>query len=60
MLNNATAIVDFFNKQDEIKKAKLNIKRPLLAANNPTLHDIELRNAVMERFMELARVKFKP
>lgn len=59
MLDEATGIVDFFKKQDEVKKVKLNIKRKLLDAKDKTLHDPDLRTAVMDRFMELARVKFQ-
>jgi len=55
MLDDATEIVDFFNKQDEIKAVKRKIKRKLVEAS---FDDKELRKAVMERFMELAKVKF--
>ena len=59
MLDEATAIVDFFRKTDAIKNVRRQIKRTLLDANNETLHDEGLRNAVMDRFMELAKVRFK-
>ncbi|MCP3670263.1 MAG: hypothetical protein GY814_07495 [Gammaproteobacteria bacterium] len=59
MLDEATTIVDFFKKVDEIKNDRKQIKRTLLNASNDTLHDSGLRNAVMDRFMELAQVKFK-
>ena len=59
MLNEATSIVDFFKKQDEVKKVKLNIKRALIDSKNDALGDADLRKAVMDRFMELAKVKFK-
>lgn len=52
MLNDATAIVNFFDKHDEIKS----VKRRILETS---FDDAELRKVVMERFMELARVKFK-
>ena len=55
MLNDATDIVDFFNKQDEIKKVKQNIKRRIVETS---FDDPDLRRAVMDRFMELAKVKF--
>ena len=42
-----------------IKKVRKQIKRTLLNANNVTLHDPDLRKAVMDRFMELSVVKFK-
>ena len=56
MLNGATAIVNFFDKHDEIKSVKRNIKRRIL---DTSFDDAELRKVVMERFMELAKVKFK-
>jgi len=56
MLDKATEIVNFFNKQDEIKSVKRNIKRRIL---DTSFDDAELRKVVMDRFMELARVKFK-
>ena len=56
MFNIATAIVNFFDKHDEIKSVKRNIKRRILET---TFDDAELRKVVMERFMELAKVKFK-
>ena len=59
MLNEATSIVDFFKKHDEVKKVRQGIKRTLLNAENAVLGDAELRKAVMDRFMELAKVKFK-
>lgn len=59
MLDEATAIVDFFKKHDEVKRVRLDIKRKLLDAKNETLHDPDLRKVVMDRFMELAKVKYK-
>lgn len=56
MLDEATAIVDFFKKQDEVKKMKKRIKRRILEAS---FDNDELRTVVMDRFMELAKVKFK-
>ena len=56
MLDEATEIVNFFDKQDEIKVVKRNIKRRILETS---FDDGELRKVVMERFMELAKVKFK-
>jgi hypothetical protein len=55
MLDEATEIVDFFKKQDEIKAVKLKIKRQLVETS---FDDADLRKAVMDRFMELAKVKF--
>ena len=59
MLDAATAIVDFFKKPDEVKNVRKQIKRTLLDADSEVLHDSGLRNAAMDRFMELAQVKFK-
>ncbi len=56
MLDEATVIVDFFNKQDEIKRVQKKIKRTIIETS---FDDAELRKAVMDRFMELAKVKFK-
>jgi type I restriction enzyme R subunit len=56
MLDEATVIVDFFNKQDEIKRVQKKIKRTII---DTSFDDAELRKAVMDRFMELAKVKFK-
>jgi len=56
MLDEATAIINFFDKHDEIKSVKRNIKRRIL---DTSFDDAELRKVVMERFMELAKVKFK-
>ena len=59
MLDAATAIVDFFKKPDAVKNVRKQIKRTLLDADSEVLHDSGLRNAAMDRFMELAQVKFK-
>jgi type I restriction enzyme R subunit len=56
MLDEATAIVDFFNKQDEIRRVKQRIKRRILETS---FDDPDLRRVVMDRFMELAQVKYK-
>jgi type I restriction enzyme R subunit len=56
MLEEATIIVDFFNKHDEIKAVRKKIKH---AIGDTTFDDAGLRKAVMDRFMELAKVKFK-
>lgn len=55
MLDEATEIVDFFKKQDEIKAVKKKIKRELLETS---FDDEDLRKVVMDRFMQLAKVKF--
>jgi type I restriction enzyme R subunit len=53
MLDEATQIVDFFNKWDEQKRVKRNIKRVIIAN-----FDESMVKPVSERFMELAKVKF--
>lgn len=55
MLDDATRIVDFFSKTDEVKSAKKKIKRIILETS---FDDEELRKSVIERFMGLAKVKF--
>ena len=54
MLNEATQIVDFFDKWDAQKKVRRDIKRVVI--ENFDEHLVKL---VTERFMELAKVKFK-
>ncbi|MDA9982619.1 hypothetical protein N9H39_07775 [Gammaproteobacteria bacterium] len=56
MLDEATDIVDFFKKQDEVKRMKKSIKRRILETS---FDDTDIRKAVMDRVMELAKVKFK-
>lgn len=55
MFEEATQIVDFFNKQDEIKRMKKAIKRIVL---DQSFGDKALVNILQERFMELAKTKF--
>ncbi len=52
----SSKIVGFFLKQDEIKTMQRNIKRAMIEEG---FDDPELRKIVIERFMELAKVKFK-
>ena len=54
MLDEATQIVDFFNKWDEQKRVKRSIKRVIIEN-----FDESVVKPVTERFMELAEVKFK-
>ena len=54
MLAEATQIVGFFDKWDEQKRVKRDIKRVVIAE-----FDESLVKPVTERFMELAEVKFK-
>ncbi|WP_288841662.1 type I restriction endonuclease subunit R [uncultured Deefgea sp.] len=56
MMDEATAIVDFFKKPDEIKGMQKKIKRTIVESS---FDDEALRRVVMDRFMELAKVKFK-
>ncbi|WP_319549361.1 hypothetical protein [Desulfogranum marinum] len=57
MLDEASVIIDFFKKHDEVKAMKRKIKHGLLDTSFGS--DKELRKTVIGRFMELARVKFK-
>ena len=52
----ASQIIGFFQKQDEIKTMERNIKRSMI---EEYFDDRELRKVVIERFMDLAKVKFK-
>ena len=54
-INEATMIVDFFNKPDEIKRMKKEIKRDVLMRS---FGDKALVSILQERFMELAKTKF--
>ncbi|MGI9371858.1 MAG: type I restriction endonuclease subunit R [Hyphomicrobiales bacterium] len=54
MLDETTKIDDFFNKSDEQKRVKLEIER-VVAAN----FDQALVKPITEKFMDLARIKFK-
>jgi len=56
MMEEATSIVGFFEKWDEVKRVKKNIKRTIL---NEPYGTKELVGAITDRFMELAKVKFK-
>ena len=53
MLDEATQIVDFFDKWDEQRRVKRDIKRVIIAN-----FDESMVKPVSERFMELAKVKF--
>ena len=55
MLDEATQIVGFFSKQDEIAGMKRKIKRRIVSSS---FDDEELRAVVMDRVMELAKVRF--
>ncbi|MEI6895762.1 MAG: HsdR family type I site-specific deoxyribonuclease [Colwellia sp.] len=55
MLDMVTNIVDFFNKQDEVRRMKKEIKRAVL---DQPFGDKALVNILQERFMDLAKTKF--
>jgi len=56
VMEDATSIVGFFDKWDEQKRVKRLIKRALLDEDFGTK---ELVGAITDRFMDLAKVKFK-
>ena len=55
MMDEATNIIGFFEKWDEQRKMRLNIKRAILEK----FDDVNLVKPITDRFMELAEVKFK-
>jgi type I restriction enzyme R subunit len=55
-LETVTGIVDFFKKADEEKRVRLTIKRTLMNSKLPL--DAKARSRIVDRFMELARVRF--
>ena len=55
-MEEATSIVDFFKKQDEINRIKLEIRRTIIFSS---FDNEELRKAVIEEFMDLAKVHFQ-
>ena len=55
MMDEATAIVGFFEEWDEVKRVKRDIKRTVIEE----FDDSDLVKPVTDRFMELAEVKFK-
>lgn len=55
MFDQATQIVDFFSKLDEVKRMKKEIKRAILDCS---FGDKALVSVVQDRFMELAETKF--
>lgn len=56
MMDEASDIVDFFKKYDEVKAMKRKIKHGLLDTSFGD--DAKLRKTVIDGFMELAKVKF--
>ncbi|KAA8984359.1 type I restriction endonuclease subunit R [Halospina sp. K52047b] len=55
MFEEATQIIDFFSKPDEVKRMKKQIKRTVLECS---FADKAIVNAVQDRFMDLAEKKF--
>jgi len=56
MFDEATEIVDFFKKPEEIKRMKKEIKRAILECS---FGEKAIVNVVQDRFMDLGTVKFK-
>lgn len=57
MFDEATQVVDFFAKPDEVKRMKRDIKRAILACS---FSDAALVKVIQDRFMELAQTRFSP
>ncbi len=57
MMNEASQIVDFFKKHDEVKKMRKKIKQGLILETSFGNNDA-LRKTVIDHFLELAKVKF--
>lgn len=55
MFDEATQIVDFFNKPDELKRMRTGIKRAIM---DSTFSDRVAVRAVQDRFVELAQTRF--
>ncbi len=55
MFDEATQVVDFFAKPDEVKRMKKEIKRAILECS---YSDAKLVKVVQDRFMELAETRF--
>ena len=56
IFDEATQIVDFFSKQDEVKRMKKEIKRAVL---DTSFGEKSIVSVIQERFMDLGKVKFK-
>jgi len=55
MFDEATLIVDFFDKPDEVRRMKKEIKRAVLDCS---YGDRAMVTVVQDRFMELAQTRF--
>jgi len=55
MMDEATSIVDFFEKWDERRRVRRDIRRTIIAE----FGDVDLVKPITDRFMELAEVKFR-
>jgi type I restriction enzyme R subunit len=55
MFDEATQIVDFFSKPDEVKRMKKEIKRAILDCS---FGEKAVVTEVQDRFLELAKTKF--
>jgi type I restriction enzyme R subunit len=55
MFDEATQIVDFFNKADEVKRMKKEIKRAVL---DTSFGDKSIVGIVQDRFIDLGKVRF--
>ena len=55
MMEEATEIVDFFDKDDEQKRVRRDIKRAIIEE----FDDPELARLIARRFMEFAKVQFR-
>ena len=56
MMEDASSMVDCFNKEDEIRNVRREIRRTIMMTS---FDDENLRKIIMEEFMELAKVKFQ-
>lgn len=56
MFDEATQIVDFFKKHDEVKRMKREIKRAIL---DSSFKDSAIVKSVQDRFIELAQTRFR-
>ena len=56
MIEKSSSIVDFFNRESEIKRVKRDVRRTLIQSS---FGDRGLIGAITDEFIELARVKFE-